>query len=114
MIRTLRLGLLLTALVAGIVGLAGGVGVVWPVVGFGVVATAIQMVAVEVLRGAAGQPLPVFMKRYGIGMGLRVAGVALLLVAIVAWPDRFPPLPTAMGFLGVLVPLLFLEARLTR
>lgn len=114
MIRTLRLGLLLTALVAGIIGMVGGVRMVWPVVGFGVLATGIQMVATEVLRGAAGQPLPVFMKRYGLGMGLRVAGVALLLVAIVAWPGTFPPLPTALGFLGVLVPLLFLEARLTR
>jgi hypothetical protein len=27
---------------------------------------------------------------------------------------HFPPFPTALGFLGVLVPLLFLEVRLVR
>jgi hypothetical protein len=47
-------------------------------------------------------------------MGLRVAGIALMAAAIVAAPALFPALPTALGFLGVLVPLLFMEMRLAR
>jgi hypothetical protein len=30
-------------------------------------------------------------------------------VAVVQWPERFPPLPTALGFVAVLIPLLFGE-----
>jgi hypothetical protein len=37
-----------------------------------------------------------------------------LLVAILLDRERFPPLPSAVGFLGVLIPLLFLEVRLAR
>ena len=44
-------------------------------------------------------------------MGLRMLGV--LLVGVVIWLDsaRFPALPAAMGYIGVLLPLLFFEAR---
>ena len=38
----------------------------------------------------------------------------LVVVAIVVDRGRFPPLPTAFGFLGVLIPLLFLEVRFVR
>jgi hypothetical protein len=47
-------------------------------------------------------------------MGLRLGGVVLLMVAVVVRRDLFDPLPTALGFLGVLIPLLFFEARPTR
>jgi hypothetical protein len=47
-------------------------------------------------------------------MGLRLAGVAALAAAIVIDRTVFPPLPSALGFLGVLVPLLFLEVRWVR
>jgi hypothetical protein len=40
--------------------------------------------------------------------------VVLVGVAVTLDPERFPPLPTAFAFLGVLVPLLFLEVRLVR
>jgi hypothetical protein len=38
----------------------------------------------------------------------------LVLVAVLAERERFPPLPTAFGYLGVVVPLLFLEVRFVR
>ncbi len=112
--RTVRLGLILTAVVSGVIGLAFGPGAILAAVGMGLVATAIQVAASAALRGAAGEPYSVFLKKYAIGMGLRMLGVTVMAVVIVVRPDLFSPLPTAFGFLGVLVPLLFLEARLTR
>jgi hypothetical protein len=47
-------------------------------------------------------------------MLLRGLGVALVAVAVTLDRSLFPPLPTAFAFLGVLVPLLFLEVRLVR
>ena len=46
--------------------------------------------------------------------GLLGVGIVLMTVAVVAAPALFPALPTALGFLGVLVPLLFMEMRLAR
>jgi hypothetical protein len=40
--------------------------------------------------------------------------VALVAVVVALDQAHFPPLPTAFGFLGVLLPLLFLEVRLVR
>jgi hypothetical protein len=54
------------------------------------------------------------LKRWGMGMLLRILGVALVAAAITIDSVLFPPLPTAFAFLGVLVPLLFLELRLIR
>ena len=44
-------------------------------------------------------------------MGLRLGGAGALALAVIARPAAFPPLPTAVGYLGVLVPLLFTEIR---
>ncbi len=112
--RTVRLGLLLTAVVSGAIGLVFGPAAIVAAVGMGLVATAIQVAATTALRRAAGEPYAVFLKMYAIGMGLRMLGVTVMAVVIVVRPDLFSPLPTAFGFLGVLVPLLFLEARLTQ
>ncbi len=112
--RTVRLGLLLTAVMSAVIALVFGPGAITAAVGMGFVATAIQVAATTALRRAAGEPYAVFLKMYAIGMGLRMLGVTVMAVVIVVRPDLFDPLPTAFGFLGVLVPLLFLEARLTR
>jgi hypothetical protein len=47
-------------------------------------------------------------------MMLRLGGVVLMGAAVVWDRTLFPPLPTAIGFLGVLIPLLFLEVRFVR
>ena len=39
-------------------------------------------------------------------MALRLGGMALVMSAVVGWPDRFPVGPTAIGFVAVLIPLL--------
>ena len=43
-----------------------------------------------------------------------MVGVFLVPVAVMVARDRFAPLPTAFGYVGVIVPLLFFEARLFR
>jgi hypothetical protein len=47
-------------------------------------------------------------------MGLRVGGVVVFLVAVLVDRELFPPVPTALGFLGVLIPLLFAELRFVK
>ncbi|MGH7656906.1 MAG: hypothetical protein ACREL6_01640, partial [Gemmatimonadales bacterium] len=74
----------------------------------------LQTVAAAGIRGAVDSPLPAFARRWAVGMGLRLAGVVLFALGVALWPEMFPPLPSALGFLGVILPLLFLEIRLTR
>jgi hypothetical protein len=113
-VKAIPAGLGLTALVtAGLWG-AFGPAAVLPAVVFGVLATLIQLGAVLLLRRVWGGTNAEFLKAAGLGMGLRLGGVVLLTVAMVADRGRFPPFPTALGFLGVLIPLLFLEVRFVR
>lgn len=106
-----KAGLALT-LPAAVLGLLFGG---WPgalsASAFGLLATLIQMVAGRRMQREAAAPLREFMLGWVSGMGLRLLGVVL--VGAVIWLDsaRFPPIPAAMGYIGVLVPLLFLEAR---
>jgi hypothetical protein len=44
-----------------------------------------------------------------MGMGLRIVGVLTVVALVVIDPTVFAPLATALGFLGVLIPLLALE-----
>jgi hypothetical protein len=114
MIRTAATGLLLLLVVAGAIRIGFGPAALLPAVLFGLLGLVIQIGAGRAMRGATRLSYAEFLKRYGIGMGLRLGGVVLLMVAIVVRRDLFDPLPTALGFLGVLIPLLFLEARLAR
>ena len=77
---------------------------------FGLVATAIQVLAGRKVT-QQGASFREFARSWVGGMGLRMLGVVL--VGVVIWLDsaRFPALPAAMGYIGVLVPLLFYEAR---
>jgi hypothetical protein len=112
--QTARLGIALaTALGAGF-ALAGGVRAGLAALVFGGLATALQTAAVVVMRPAIGGSAATLFKRHGAGMGLRLAGVAMIPIAVLLAPDMFRPLPTAFGYLGVLVPLLFFETRLFR
>lgn len=114
MTPTALLGAFLTAILAGVsyslwgqqAAIAAGI--------FGLVATAIQLAAIALMKPVKGAPFQKFMARWGAGMGLRALGI--LAIALAAGLDRthFPPLATALGFLGVLLPLLFYEVRLIR
>ena len=114
MTQTAIVGAFLTALMAGVsyrlwgqqAAVAAGV--------FGLLATAIQLGAIALLKPVKGAPFSKFIARWGAGMGLR--GLGIVAIALAAGLDRahFPPLATALGFLGVLLPLLFYEVRLIR
>ncbi len=80
---------------------------------FGLVAVAIQATATRLVlrRPDDGAGL---VRRWMAGMGLRVAGIVLIVVAALVDPVRFPPLAAAAGFLGVLIPLLALELHVVK
>lgn len=114
MIRTAITGLVLTGVAAALVGLGFGRATLGPVVGFGLLATLVQMAAGEALAARRGGTPADLLKGYGIGMGLRLVSLVILMVVLVARRDTIEALPTALGFLGVLIPLLFLEVRRAR
>jgi hypothetical protein len=112
--KELGLGVALTLLVSGLLMLGWGQSALVPGMVFGLIATAIQVIAVALVRPAFSGETVRLLKRWGLGMLLRFLGVALVAVAVTLDRTLFPPLPTAFAFLGVLVPLLFMEARLVR
>jgi hypothetical protein len=111
-------GLLLTGLLAGISWRVWGREAQVATAIFGLLATAIQLGAIALMqpvRRVEGRAaLPKFMARWGAGMGLRFLGVVALAIAAATGRNHFPALPTALGFLGVLLPLLVLEVKLIR
>jgi hypothetical protein len=104
----------LTLLVTAALRLGWGPSALLPGLGFGILATALQGTAVALLRPVRGAPLDRFLGRWVMGVGLRFLGVVLFAVAVLVDRVRFPPLPTASAFLGVLIPLLFMELRFSR
>ena len=107
-------GAALTVLVAAVVWLGWGSGAAGAAAGFGALATAIHLGAVAALKPAMHGPFERLARRWAFGLTLRFGGAAVLGVAAVWRPDVFPPLPVAIGYLGVLVPLLFTEMRFLR
>jgi hypothetical protein len=107
-------GVALTVLVTVVLVLYWGRAALLPGLAFGALSTAIEGVALTRLRRTWHEPGTGPLKGFAAGMGLRLAGVAVLAAAIVMNRSVFPPLPSALGFLGVLVPLLFLEVRWVR
>lgn len=112
--RGLGLGMLLTALVTGLLYIGWRSDALIPGLVFGLLATGIQAAAVALVRPVFAGETVRLLKRWGIGMLLRVLGVTLVAAAVTIDSAVFPPLPTAFAFLGVLVPLLFLEIKLVR
>ena len=87
-----------------------GVGVL---VGGGVAIIA-QVWAVLLLRPKMRAPNPEFMARWLGGMAIRFLALLALVVWILTHRVTFAPVPALLGFLGVLLPLLFLETRFLR
>lgn len=112
--RLLALGLCLSVVVTTLMVLAWGPGALLAGLSAGAAATLIQVVATRKLRTNYRGTNAQFFAAVGAGMGLRILGVAAVLAAILIDPVRFAPLPTAFGYLGVVIPLLFLEVRLVR
>ncbi len=105
------IGTALTAGVTGILWAVWGPQAIVPGLVFGALATLIQFAAVKAVKPAWEAEFSVFVGRWGLGMGLRLAGVLAFLVAVLVNRELFPPVPTAFAYLGVLIPLLFMEMR---
>ena len=107
-------GVVLTALVTALLVWGFGRAALMPGLVFGAVATAIQVAAARFLKQAVGKPFEQLLKAWGLGMGLRMAGMFLFLGAVLADRTLFPPLPTALAYVGVLIPLMFSDLRTIR
>ena len=97
---------LLTELGVGLIAVAAVLGGRAAAIGGGVALVA-QLWAVALLRPKMRAPNPEFMARWLGGMGIRLLGVGVVLIF-----SR--TLPALIGYLAVLLPLLFLETRFLR
>ena len=103
------LGLLLTAVVSGVVWGVWGRPTVPIAAAFGLIATLIHVAAVGLLRPVLTPPFDRLAKRWAMGMGSRFVGVAALAIFVLRDPGPELALASAVGFLGVMIPLLFSE-----
>jgi len=94
---------LLAALGAGLVLVASMLGGKPAAIGGGVAVIA-QLWAVALLQPKMRAPNPQFMARWLGGMGIRLLGLGVVLIV-----SR--TIPALLGYVGVLLPLLFLETR---
>lgn len=111
-VRRLQWGLVATAAITGLAGLLWGPRAVTAALVFGLAATTIQIVAARIATRLGKPATPDELKVYVIGMSLRVLGVAALGLAVTLDRATFPPGATALGYLGTLLPLMWLETRL--
>lgn len=102
--------LMLGAMLVVIATVIGGGGAAFG----GVAAVAAQLWAVALLQPVMGAPNAAFMARWLGGMVVRAMALALVMVVAATHRDALPLLATSLGFLGVLLPLLFLETRFLR
>lgn len=105
-VLTTAMTLLLWGLWNPRVAVAGGL--------FGLLATGIHLAATAALKPGLTGSLGTLVRRWSVGMSLRLLGAVIWAVAATTNREAFPPLPTAIAFLGVLVPLLFMEIRLLK
>jgi len=112
-VRRLAVGLgaslVWASLAAGIWGRQGA----FAALTFGLVATGLQLLAARLIRRTGHEASVDRLAVYGIGMLLRITGVVILGVAVTQDRNLFPPLPAALGYLGTVLPLLYLETRPT-
>jgi hypothetical protein len=97
---------ILAGLGIGLVAVATLIGGKPAAIGGGVALIA-QLWAVALLRPKMRAPNPEFMARWLGGMGIRLLGVGIVLIV-----SR--TVPALLGYVGVLLPLLFLETRFLR
>ena len=107
-------GVALTAVAAVLSGLIWGREALLPAISFGLLATLIHVTSVALLKPGLRGSFNKLMKRWAMGLGLRLVGVVIFAVVVFVQRDLFPALPAMVGFVGVLLPLLFSEMRLIR
>lgn len=80
----------------------------------GAIATGMQVLAARVMWRTGVVPSVDHLKVYGMGVVLRALGVAVLAMLLIAFPRLFLPAASVVGYLGTVLPLLYLETRLSR
>ena len=97
--------------VAAIAWLAAGVmGLVAALLGGGI-ATSAQVASVALLRPGMKAGTPEFVRRWVSGVAIRGGSAVVLAGVVFATRASLPPLWTALGFLVVLLTLLYTETR---
>jgi len=99
---------LVVALIA--LALAGVWGLVAALIGGGI-ATSAQIAATALLRLGMKAGTPEFVRRWASGIAIRAVSVVVMVVVLFAARQLLPPLWLALGFLGVLLTLLYAETR---
>jgi len=110
--QTAALGVGLTLLVGLVFRALWGPGAMVAGMVFGGLATVLQVwaSALAAPKLSAGD-YSGLLKRWGLGSLIRLLGVVAIPVAVVLDRARFEPVPTALGYVAVLLPLFFLEIR---
>jgi hypothetical protein len=90
--------------------LAGPLGLVAALIGGGI-ATSAQLAATALLRPGMNARTPEFVRRWASGIAIRGAGVVVMAAVLFATRPVLPPLWLALGFLAVLLTLLYTETR---
>jgi hypothetical protein len=80
----------------------------------GGVALVAQVSAILLLKPKMRAPNPEFMARWLGGMAIRFGGLLVVAGWTLTHPASVPPVPALLGYIGVLLPLLFLETRFLR
>ncbi len=106
------IGVGLTGAVTAISWMTWGRAAALPALVMGLVAMGIQVLAHRLMRRPANPKSP-FPAGWLAGTGLRLGGIVVMVLLVVLDRERFAPLPAALGYLGVLIPLLMLELRKT-
>ena len=114
MIPTLLAGILVGAVISGVSYRIWGLQGAFSAGIFAALALLIQVAAIALIRPVKQAAPKLFIKRWGMGMGLRLLGIVAIVLALGLDPRHFLPWPTAIGFLGVLLPLFFFEVRQVR
>ena len=89
---------------------AGVFGLVAALVGGGI-ATSAQVAAVALLRPGLKAQTPEFVRRWVSGIAIRGGSAVVLVGVVLATKTVLPPLWTALGFLAVMLTLLYAETR---
>jgi len=89
---------------------AGGAGLAAALVGGGIASSA-QLTAVALLRPGMRAGTPEFVRRWATGIAIRGGSAAVMVVVVFATRSLLPPLWVALGFLTVLLTLLYAETR---
>ncbi len=110
-LRMALVGSAAEVVVAAVASVSSGLaGLAAALVGGGI-ATSAQVAAVALLRPGMRASTPEFVRRWASGIALRGASALVMVAVVFATRAALPPLWTALGFLAVLLTLLYAETR---